>query len=72
MKNTKFLLIAANKFSGGALYYCNSASQGEKMIPFAYSMATRFDSIPKARQVIKRMTIKYKGLSNWQAIKDLD
>lgn len=70
--NKKYILIAANKYWGGSNYYVSSATQGEKMIPFAYSIARRFDNVTEIRQVIKRMQPKYLGLTKWKVIEVKD
>ena len=47
---------------GVPVYYVVSPTQGEQLIPFAYSMAKRFDTSDEAREVCTRLSAKYKGL----------
>lgn len=54
--------IEAAQSMGGALFFCSSVTQGERMVPFAYSMAVRFESKGKAIAKKKKLAEKYKGL----------
>ena len=57
--------IVANQAAGNygvPEYYCISPTQGEQLVPFAYSMAKRFDNSDDAREVCTRLSAEYKGL----------
>lgn len=43
-------------------YFCSSPTQGERILPFAYSMAKRFDNKGDALSKVKQLEIEYRGL----------
>lgn len=51
------------------LYYCDSTTQGARMVPYALSMARQFDTPFQARQHIDKLSIKYRGLGQWKALR---
>ncbi len=62
-------ILTATSSSGYRCYLIRSATQGDKMLSYAYSIATRFDTMQQARKNIKGLSKKYKGLTNWKALK---
>ena len=62
MKDQFYIVANQSGNYGVSEYYCISPTQGEQLVPFAYSMAKRFDSSDEAREVCTRLAAKYKGL----------
>lgn len=48
-----------------ATYYVNSPTQGERMVQFGQSTATKFSTEEKVRNKIAELKLKYKGITNW-------
>lgn len=47
-------------------YYVNSPTQGERMVQFGQSIATRFDTEQQVRHKILQLKQKYKGIKKWE------
>lgn len=58
-------LISARRSNGESVYYLNDATQGERMVPYAQSIAYQFDDKPHAKRVMAWIAQNYKGLNNW-------
>jgi len=65
-ENNSQFVISAQSINGVTKYYCKNATQGEKMIPSALSMAYLFADKEKAQQKMTALQQKYEGLKNWQ------
>ena len=61
-------VICAQSSNGMWLYYCDSDTQGECMVPNAESYATRFSNRLSAIRKAETIAASWKGLSHWQAI----
>lgn len=63
--------VTARRPTGETLFFCNSATQGPRMIPTAHSMARRFDSRKLAREQITKTAPGFKGLTGWQVNREI-
>ncbi len=63
-----FILVAraSNRME---YFYVESATQGAKMVPNAYSIAKRFMTVASARSMIDQMQANYRGLTGWKAVR---
>jgi hypothetical protein len=70
---SKQYYIVAQPKNGGSTptYFVSSQTQGEKMIPFAFSWATRFFNRADVKAKIKQLAAEYKGLSFQYKIEQL-
>lgn len=62
MKDQFYIVANQPTNYGVPEYYCISPTQGEQLVPFAYSMAKRFDNSDEPREICTRLAAKYKGL----------
>ena len=63
-ENQNFYVITG-KSGPMTSYFCSSETQGEKMIPNAYSMAYRFNNESAAIKQLNKLKLIYKGIVNW-------
>lgn len=61
-------VICAQSGNGLWLYYCESETQGNSMIPNAGSYARKFGTRVSAIRKAEALSETWKGLSHWQAI----
>lgn len=57
--------IFALRSCGERLYYCDSPTQGERMVPHANSIAYLFSDKKSAKAKLKRLQMVYHGLNTW-------
>ncbi len=58
-------IISAKNTAGEWLYYCESATQGNRMVPNADSLACRFSPLSKARVKAVFLEEEYPRLKHW-------
>ena len=63
----RYYITARRSTINELVYFVNSPTQGPDVIPYAYSMAYRFETRKQAKETIKRFAEKWKGLHSWKA-----
>ncbi len=58
--------------NGERVYYVASSTQGERMLPYAASLAYQFDSKQKAKREISRLENLYAGLIHFAVFQFLN
>ncbi len=51
--------------NGERVFFCSSATQGDRMTPYAASIAYQFDTKKEAKNKMKSLENQYVGLVNW-------
>jgi hypothetical protein len=47
------------------VYYCNSSTQGARLVPYSQDIAERFKTLEEVKRKIFELKQKYKGIKNW-------
>ena len=58
--------IISGKSGPETKFYCESATQGGRMVPNAYSMAYAFSSEEEANRKLLHLQAFYKGITEWK------
>lgn len=64
----RYIIVARSKGLEDR-YYVTSATQGPKLIPWAYSMAVIFDSLKEARKQVTWLKQHFKGVQQWRCVR---
>ena len=59
-------IISARRSNGESVSFCDSATQGENMVPNSSDYARTFKSKEEAIPKMEALKAKYKGLTDWE------
>lgn len=63
--------ICGYQSNGVRVYYVNNPTQGANLVPFACSLARKYDSKKEAAKDIPALREKWVGITGWTVFQDI-